>query len=86
LDFSSEKMMAWNPRYVAYATAHGKTPGEMLSADEAEFPGGRMTGFVLWMRRKWAEWGRAPGHGDRFPGSRVARQEAHDDFDRWLSA
>jgi len=39
--------MAWNPRYVAYATAHGRAPGEMLAADEAEFPGGRMTGFVL---------------------------------------
>jgi len=38
-----------NPRYVAYAKVHNKSPDEMLSHDKKEWPGGRMTGFMLWM-------------------------------------
>lgn len=37
-----------NPRYANYARAHGRTPDEMRSADLKEWPGGSMTGFVLW--------------------------------------
>lgn len=33
----------WNPRYVAYAQAHGLTPDQMIKKD-----GGRMTNFLCW--------------------------------------
>ena len=38
-----------NPRYVAYASAHGKTPDEMMKHDRIAWPGGCMCGFILWI-------------------------------------
>ena len=46
----------WNPHYVAYARAHGKSPGEMLRQDKTKWPGGRMSGFLIWMSEGWSEW------------------------------
>lgn len=50
--------VAWNPRYLAYAKAHGfeGDPEGMLAHDSAEWPGGHMTGFILWIQARWAEW------------------------------
>lgn len=38
----------WNPRYLAYAAEHRKTPDEMLAFDRSRFPAGCMTGFLTW--------------------------------------
>lgn len=38
----------WNPRYIAYAEAHGRSPEEQLAADRVAYPGGCMAGFILW--------------------------------------
>lgn len=38
-----------NPNYVAYATAHGKTPDAMMAHDRDAWPGGCMCGFITWM-------------------------------------
>lgn len=37
-----------NPKYIAYALAHGRTPEEQLAADTLEYPGGRYAGFICW--------------------------------------
>lgn len=44
-----------NPRFVAYAKAHGKTADEMLEHDREAWPGGCMCGFILWMSEKKQE-------------------------------
>lgn len=46
----------WTTRYVAYATAHGRSCEAMLAADRADWPGGSMTGFLLWMDDALREW------------------------------
>jgi plasmid stabilization system protein ParE len=40
---ATKRPAGWNPRYVAYAKAHGATPDEMLKRD-----GGKMTNFLCW--------------------------------------
>lgn len=38
-----------NPRYLAYARAHGASSGdEMIERDRITWPGGIMCGFILW--------------------------------------
>jgi hypothetical protein len=41
-----------NPRYAAYARAHGKSPDEMMEHDEKAWPGGVMCGFTLWISQQ----------------------------------
>jgi len=44
-----ESEIGSNPRYAAYAQAHGRTPDEMMEHDRAAWPGGCMCGFIVWM-------------------------------------
>ena len=46
-------MTEYNPRYLEYCKAHGKTFDNMLKADRIKYPGGCMCGFILWMSEKW---------------------------------
>ena len=48
-----------NPKYVAYAKAHGRTPEEMMQHDAEAYPGGCMTGFILWMSEMKKEFWKA---------------------------
>lgn len=42
-----------NPRFWLYAKSRGRTvPGQIL-VDKRRWPGGCMTGFILWMGEQW---------------------------------
>jgi len=69
-----------NPRYLAYAKAHGTLdPEAVLARDRERYPGGCMTGFIVWLGYRWAEWLKATGR------RRPLTEEDHAAFDAWLS-
>lgn len=45
----------YNHNYLAYCKTNNKTPDEMLELDDKEYPGGVMTGFILWISKKKQE-------------------------------
>jgi hypothetical protein len=69
----------YHPRYKAYAKHHGATPDEMLAGDNERFPGGCMTGYIIWIGERWREWDTLTGHTG--PHTRAD----HTDFDKWLA-
>lgn len=70
----------YQPRYIAYATAHGASPDEMTARDQAAYPGGCMAGFIIWIGQQWSAWHAATGWNPRHAKS----QAQHDAFDAWL--
>ena len=79
--------MKWNPRYLAYCKAHGRTPEAMMAHDDEQWKGGRMCGFLLWHSERLNEARRE--HREFFfiqiggiPGTLVD----HKGYDRWLNA
>lgn len=76
----------WNPRFSAYAKAQGCTEAEVLRRDDWKYPGGRMTGFVLWMAEQRQLWQEVTGRRSlRDPGGQasfaafIGREEASND-------
>lgn len=68
-----------NPRYAAYALAHGMTPDAMMEHDRIAYPGGCMCGFVLWMsEQKRAFWEPCPEAF--FDRGRILDQDAWTSF------
>lgn len=39
----------YNPNIIAYAASRNMSVEECLKADEKQYPGGKMTGFITWM-------------------------------------
>lgn len=74
-------MTTYNPRYVAYAAAHGKTPEEMLACDAEKWPGGKMCGFTLWTQGKWILYAKRHDLNREF-----LTEEDHLNFTAWLEA
>lgn len=54
LPLFSEPTEEWNPIYVAYAKAHGRSPEAMLAHDRERWPGGAMAGFMIWNSKRLA--------------------------------
>lgn len=74
-------MIEAQPRYVAYAQAHGKSPAEMLAHDAAQYIGGKMTGYICWISEQWAAWDKSRGHGSGW----IRTIEDHEEFTKWLN-
>lgn len=68
-------------RYLAYATAMGRTVDKQKAHDRAEFPGGRMAGFIVWMHARWRAFFAEEGLKAR-PSHITA--DMHVRFDAWL--
>lgn len=71
---------SWNPRYYAYATSHGRKCEDMLTFDKKKWPGGKMCGFILWIREQWNVW--SEESGEIKDGHWSTTQ--HKKFDQWL--
>ena len=78
----------WTPRYLAYCAAHGhrNDPEGMSARDREEWPGGCMTGFLLWSSRQLED--HRIAHPDRwFDGGRGHWGLVdHAHYDQWLNA
>ena len=72
----------WNPRFIAYAKAHGHTPQEQLDHDDIAWSGGKMVGFMLWIRDAWIAWPKTTGEKPECGDGYSNRQ--HRLFDAWL--
>lgn len=78
----STEVVEWNPRYVAYAAAHGRTPDEMLAHDVEAFSGAKMLGFILWIGARWRTWRALHGYDSYTP----LTEADHDDFTAFVQS
>src|SRR3546814_10269395 len=66
----------YSPRYVAYASEHGRSPEQQLEHDREAWPGGLMCGFILWSNERLAEYAKI-NPAAFFTGIRTTRSEEH---------
>lgn len=76
----------WNPRYVLYAASLGEAPEQTRERDAERWPGGRNTGFMLWISARWQEWCKLRGYRRTASGSNntTLTDVDHAEFDAWL--
>lgn len=67
-----QPVIKWNPRYIAYAKAHGKSPDEMLASQKS------MAGFIIWIGEQVVDFREA--HPEAFVGSAIRDHEAFNSF------
>lgn len=72
-------------RYVLFAKAHGHTPEAQYAHDKKAWPGGKMTGFLLWMNAAWPMWCAARGFKNQREAGMTMGAKMWDDFDAWLA-
>ena len=70
----------WNPRYVGFARAHGRSPQKQLDFDKASRPSGCMADFICWTANRLSELRASLGYS-RFQTLELKDQES---FDLWL--
>jgi hypothetical protein len=73
--------MTYQPRYLAYCRANGKTPDEMMAHDEQAYPSGCMIGFLCWSSNQLFNARR--GHPDWFLNGTLLNH-AEAEYDAWL--
>jgi hypothetical protein len=75
--------MTYTLQYTAYAKEQGREPDAQLAADVIEWPGGRMTGFILWSRERVQEFGALHPDAGFFVKGRLTA-EGRSAMDVWL--
>jgi hypothetical protein len=74
--------MKYQSRYIAYAKSNNNTPEKQLEIDAHKYPGGKMSGFIVWISDIRSEWSmktnEIPKHG--------WSKEQHKKFDQWLNS
>jgi hypothetical protein len=76
----SPKDREWNPRYLAYSAAQGRTPQAQMDHDRKAWPGGFMCGFLLWSRTCLGLYAKA--HPEKMLHGTFTD---HDHYDAWLA-
>lgn len=76
----AEWMGKWNPRYKSYAAFHGHDPDTQLHFDSIKYPGGVMTGYILWIKNQLLAYRHSVGKSLNEPMFE-SDQKA---FDQWL--
>ena len=61
----------WNPRYVSYAAAHGRSPEHQLARDKGRWSGASMLPFMMWIADAWRRWGQVLGAPKNLRGSEL---------------
>lgn len=74
-----------NPRYWLYARSLGHTLEEQKVADEVAWPGGSMTGWVLWMSEKWRGFCKVHEVRNSAEAGLKLGDRVHGLFDNWLA-
>lgn len=76
-----------NPRFLAYARSRGVSPEAACDRDEDGVA--NMTGFMLWVRARWADWRAARGlpsmKASSLWGEPILGPGDHAEFDDWLA-
>jgi hypothetical protein len=76
----NDQASTFQPRYVAYAKMHGKSPEAMIVLDQSR--GGIGAWFSPWIRDRWAEFDTITGRKYRIGDGHTT--EGHAKFDAWL--
>jgi len=74
-----EVTRCYSHRFLVYCHTLGKTPTECLRYDCALYPGGKMTGFIIWGHQQIAAY--LAEHPESFTGDRLLDQTK---YDAWL--
>ncbi len=74
-----------NPRYVNYARSRCNTMEQQMADDKRDWPGGTMTGFILWNNERIKEFGAAHPEAMCVSGLGLALLD-HAAYDKWLTA
>lgn len=71
-------MKTFTPEFNAYAASQLRTPEDQLAFDTKQYPGGKMTGFIIWITGALAAFKKASPKS--WEGDRVHDQAAKIEF------
>jgi len=71
-------------RYDHYCKEHNASADEMEAIDKERHSNGAMSGYVLWLSRKWKEWKSLSGSFTR--NRRHISAADHANFNSWLAS